>query len=151
MPNNYILTSNGSFMSDEDYLQHWAGSSKGKERSNHKYTARYWKNGQWVYVYDQNKLDSNSKRINRSVAEARSEMGKYNSGYYFDKDHPGNMAAEKQQANMRYQRLRADAVRADNAAKQNKKNTAEYNKSIFSKIDKGKNWFNLFKRRLGLR
>lgn len=146
MPNDYILTSNGTFISEGEYLQHW-----GKERSNHKYIDRYQKNGIWVYVYDQDKLDSNSKRINRSVAEARSEAGKYNSGYYFDKGHPGNMAAEKQQANMRYQRLRADAVRADTAAKQNKKNTAEYNKSIFSKINKGKNWFNSFKRRIGLR
>lgn len=150
MLNNYILTSNGAFISEDECLQHW-GASKGKERPNHKYTTRYWKNGQWVYVYDQDKLNSNSKQINRSVAKARSEASKYNSGYYFDKDHPGNMAAEKYQANMRYQRLRADAVRADNAAKQNKKNTAEYNKSIFSKIDKGKNWFNSFKRRIGLR
>lgn len=51
MPNNYILTSDGSFMSEDEHLQHW-GLKKGEEKEGHKYTKREWKNGRWVYYYD---------------------------------------------------------------------------------------------------
>lgn len=48
---NYIITSDGSFVSEDEYLQHW-GIKKGDERPDHKYSRREWKNGRWVYYYD---------------------------------------------------------------------------------------------------
>lgn len=52
MPNNYILTSDGSFISEDEYLQHWA-IKKGEERPGHKYISRHWENGHWAYTYSQ--------------------------------------------------------------------------------------------------
>lgn len=46
----YFLTSNGSFTSTDE-LRH---AMRAKERPNHKYISREWKNGRWVYEYNQN-------------------------------------------------------------------------------------------------
>ena len=55
---------------------------------------------------------------------------------------------------MRYQRLVADARRLQEKAEENKKNEAEYNKSLQKRIDDGKRWVdNLFgsiSRKLGI-
>lgn len=63
---------------------------------------------------------------------------KYNSGYYFDSDHPGNMAAERQSANYQYKRAVTDATRLAELAEENRRNEEEYNKSFQAKLDKGK-------------
>lgn len=52
MPNDYILTTDGSFISEYEYLQHW-GIKKGEERPGHKYISRQLRNGHWVYTYSQ--------------------------------------------------------------------------------------------------
>lgn len=79
---------------------------------------------------------------------------KYNSGYYFDSDHPGNMAAERQSANYQYKRAVADATRLAELAEENRRNEEEYNKSFQKRIDDGKRWIdNLFRsisRKLGI-
>lgn len=116
-----------------------------KDLTHWKYYKKYKKDGKWRYVYYQPNLDEEVKRANKRVANARDEAMKYNSGYYFDKDHPGNMEAEKQQANQRYKRLVADARRLAEKAEENKKNEAEYNKSFQKKIEDAKRWIsNLF-------
>ena len=51
MSNNCILTSDGAFMSEDEYLQHW-GLKKGEEKEDHKYIKREWKNGRWQYYYE---------------------------------------------------------------------------------------------------
>ena len=57
------------------------------------------------------------------------------------------MAAEKQQANYRYQRLAADARRLAELAEENKRNTDEYDGSFQKLIDDGKRWVeDLFRR-----
>lgn len=115
------------------------------KHANHKYIRKYRKNGKWVYVYYQPSIDNDAKWTNEAVKAARENAMKYNTGYYFDKDNPGNIAAEKNQANMRYQRLAADARRLQEKAEENKKNEAEYNKSFQKRIDDGKRWVdNLF-------
>lgn len=114
--------------------------------ASHKYINKYRKNGKWVYVYYQPTLESDLKRKNENVAYLRSNAMKYNN-YYFDKDNPGNFEAERQQANMRYQRVIADTKRLAEKVEENKKNEAEYNKSFQKKIDDGKRWIeNLFRR-----
>ena len=124
------------------------------KHANHKYISKYRKNGKWVYVYYQPHLDNDAKWTNEAVSAARDKAMKYNSGSYFDKDNPGDMAAERNQANMRYQRLVADARRLQEKAEENKKNEAEYNKSLQKRIDDGKRWVdNLFgsiSRKLGI-
>lgn len=110
------------------------------ELTHYKYYRKYKKNGKWQYVYSQEALDENIRRINKQTSAAREKAAKYNSGYYFDKDHPGSMAAEKQQANMRYQRLKADGERALQKAAKNRVKEIEYSKSMQGKIDKAKSW-----------
>lgn len=104
----------------------------------YKYINKYKKNGKWVYVYYQKTLDEDLKRANKSVAQLREKAMKYNSGHYFDLDHPGNMAAERQSANYQYKRAVADATRLAELAEENRRNEEEYNKSFQAKIDKGK-------------
>lgn len=60
MPNNYILTSDGSFISEDEYLQHW-GLKKGEEKKDHKYIRREWNGKRWIYYYDNGK--GNSRQI----------------------------------------------------------------------------------------
>ena len=115
------------------------------ELAHWKYIKKYKKDGKWKYVYYQQNLDDDLKRANERVARARDKAMKYNSGYYFDKDNPGNMEAEKQQANQSYKRLVADARRLAEKVEENKKNEAEYNKTFQKKIEDAKKWIdNLF-------
>ena len=105
-----------------------------------KYIRKYKKNGKTIYVYDQATLDREVKEANDRTARLRSAANKYNSGYYFDKDHPDKIAAEKQQANYAYQRAKADGERALAKADQNRQNEKEYSKTMRARIDKGKQW-----------
>lgn len=120
---------------NSDQLEHW------------KYVDRYRKNGRWVYVYPEdsrgNHLTNRSASLNKTVAKARGEASKYNSGTYFDKDNPGNFEAEKQQANTRYKRLRADAERAYEAVKENREKLEEkkkWDKTLAGRIERGRDW-----------
>ena len=116
------------YQKNDDELKH----------ANHKYIRRYRKNGKWVYVYYQPHIDNDVKWTNEAVKAAREKAMKYNSGHYFDLDHPGNMAAERQSANYQYKRAVADATRLAELAEENRRNEEEYNKSFQAKIDKGK-------------
>lgn len=125
-------------------LYHW-GIKKGEAKQNHKYVSRYWKNGRWNYVYNQEVLDSNSRRLNRAASSARDEAGKYNSGYYFDKDNPKRMAADKKEANARYQRLKSNAEQASKEASENRMRMSEYKKTFKYRIDRGLNYLKQYK------
>lgn len=46
---------------NSEYLQHW-GSLKGRQRKNHKYIKREWKNGRWVYYYPGDLLSDRASR-----------------------------------------------------------------------------------------
>lgn len=48
--NNYILTSDGVFVSQDELYHAWF--KKGEAAKNHKYIRREWRNGQWRYYYD---------------------------------------------------------------------------------------------------
>nr|DAH99591.1 MAG TPA: hypothetical protein [Caudoviricetes sp.] len=104
----------------------------------YKYIHKYKKNGKWVYVYYQPILDADVKSANDRIALLRENAMRYNSGRYFDKDHPGTLAARRQSANYQYKRAVADNTRLAELAEENRRNEEEYNKSFQAKIDKGK-------------
>lgn len=62
MPTNYILTSDGGFVS-EDELYHW-GTKKGEQKKDHKYISREWKNGRWVYTYEEDRNNRSNQTFN---------------------------------------------------------------------------------------
>lgn len=50
MSSDYILTSDGVFVSQDELRHTWF--KKGEAAENHKYIRREWKNGRWRYYYD---------------------------------------------------------------------------------------------------
>lgn len=50
MPSDYILTSNGVFVSEDELYHTWF--KKGEAAKDHKYIRREWRNGRWRYWYD---------------------------------------------------------------------------------------------------
>ena len=51
---------------EDNYLAHGA---KGRENANHKYIARYWKNGRWYYIYDQKTYNAIMKHKQKEQAD----------------------------------------------------------------------------------
>lgn len=64
--NKYFITSNGGFVSTDE-LYH---AMRAKERPNHKYISREWKNGRWAYEYAQeSKKVSSSNRSEYPIGQ----------------------------------------------------------------------------------
>lgn len=63
---NYILGPNGDFISTDE-LRHW-GFKSGREKENHKYISREWKNGRWRYVYQLGNKNSSTNSSTNSSA-----------------------------------------------------------------------------------
>lgn len=64
--NKYFITSNGGFVSTDE-LYH---AMRAKERPNHKYISREWKNGRWAYEYAQeSKKASSSNRSEYPIGQ----------------------------------------------------------------------------------
>lgn len=76
MSNNYILISNGAFISEGEYLCHW-GLKKGEEKEDHKYTKREWKNGRWVYWYDNGTGMKSTGNISQEALKRNFEQDAY--------------------------------------------------------------------------
>lgn len=144
---NYIVTR--TVDSNKDELYHW------------KYTDKYKKNGKWRYIYkgtDNGKYKAEEVRraeeaykdATEASSRAREKSLKYQN-YYFDKDHPGTFAAEKQQAMMAEQRTRADAERAYQQMKDIQVSNLKYNKSLQGKIDRAFHKVSTFLNTYGIR
>lgn len=69
--NNYILTSDGSFIS-EDELYHALSIRSWKESKNHKYISRKWGKNGWVYKYPS---DSNTKSTSKTNDQTKTKTG----------------------------------------------------------------------------
>lgn len=69
--NNYILTSDGRFIS-EDELYHALSIRSWKESKNHKYISREWGKSGWVYKYPS---DSNTKSTSKTNAQTQTKTG----------------------------------------------------------------------------
>ena len=69
--NNYILTSDGKFIS-EDELYHALSIRSWKESKNHKYISREWGKSGWVYKYPS---DSNTKSTSKTNAQTQTKTG----------------------------------------------------------------------------
>lgn len=68
---NYILTSDGRFIS-EDELCHALSIRSWKESKNHKYISRKWGKSGWVYKYPS---DSNTKSTSKTNDQAQTKTG----------------------------------------------------------------------------
>ena len=68
---NYILTSDGRFIS-EDALYHALSIRSWKESKNHKYISREWGKSGWVYKYPS---DSNTKSASKTNAQTQTKTG----------------------------------------------------------------------------
>ena len=69
--NNYILTSDGRFIS-EDELYHALSIRSWKESKNHKYISREWGKKGWVYKYPS---DSNTKSTSKTNDQTQTKTG----------------------------------------------------------------------------
>ena len=68
---NYILTSDGRFIS-EDELYHALSIRSWKESKNHKYISREWGKKGWVYKYPS---DSNTKSTSKINDQTQTKTG----------------------------------------------------------------------------
>lgn len=72
MDSKYVLFSNGVFVSKDDLCHKWY--KKGDEADEHKYTRREWKNGRWVYYYEDGSKSSTSKSTRNYITQAEAEQ-----------------------------------------------------------------------------
>ena len=66
MGSNYIITSDGNFISDEQLIHTLARGNKGWVKPNHKYIDRKWKNGRYVYTYE---TDTGTRAVARTASQ----------------------------------------------------------------------------------
>lgn len=133
-----------------NYLIH---SAKGTswEKKDHKYTYKKNINGKWKYFYTikdleeaekelkdaENNEDSIGGRYRSEYTKERIDnLGKYKRGEYFDKDHPGNMAAYYQNEDYALQRMSSDANKALKRVENAKENLNKIENSKSGKIAK---------------
>ena len=107
-----------------DYIAH---SARYKARKNHKYIERYWKNGRWNYVYRPKKgvsfnlteaQDNGKTPYNVAQDYIKECEDRYNNALK-ELDKTNNVitkTSQKQQINMRVERLKADLENAKKAA-----------------------------------
>lgn len=78
MSSNYIITSNGSFVSDDQLIHALSRGNKGWVKPNHKYIDRKWRNGRYVYTYE---TDTGTRAVARTasqqVVKENAEQDKY--------------------------------------------------------------------------
>lgn len=65
MGSEYIITSDGSFVSDDQLMHTLARGNKGWVKPNHKYIDRKWKNGRYVYTYV---TDTGTRAVERTAS-----------------------------------------------------------------------------------
>ena len=66
MGSEYIITSNGSFVSDDQLIHTLARGNKGWIKPNHKYIDRKWRNGRYVYTYE---TDTGTRAVARTASQ----------------------------------------------------------------------------------
>lgn len=66
MGSEYIITSDGSFISDDQLIHALARGNKGWVKPNHKYINRKWKNGRYVYTYE---TDTGTRAVARTASQ----------------------------------------------------------------------------------
>ena len=66
MESKYIITSNGSFVSDDQLMHALARGNKGWVKPNHKYIDRKWRNGRYVYTYE---TDTGTRAVARTASQ----------------------------------------------------------------------------------
>ena len=66
MGSEYIITSNGSFVSDDQLIHALARGNKGWIKPNHKYIDRKWRNGRYVYTYE---TDTGTRAVVRTASQ----------------------------------------------------------------------------------
>ena len=66
MGSEYIITSDGSFISDDQLMHALARGNKGWVKPNHKYINRKWKNGRYVYTYE---TDTGTRAVARTASQ----------------------------------------------------------------------------------
>lgn len=66
MGSEYIITSNGSFVSDDQLIHALARGNKGWVKPNHKYIDRKWRNGRYVYTYV---TDTGTRAVARTASQ----------------------------------------------------------------------------------
>ena len=66
MGSEYIITSDGSFVSDDQLIHVLARGNKGWVKPNHKYINRKWKNGRYVYTYE---TDTGTRAVARTASQ----------------------------------------------------------------------------------
>lgn len=66
MESKYIITSDGSFVSDDQLMHALARGNKGWVKPNHKYIDRKWKNGRYVYTYE---TDTGTRAVARTASQ----------------------------------------------------------------------------------
>lgn len=66
MGSEYIITSNGGFVSDDQLIHALARGNKGWVKPNHKYINRKWKNGRYVYTYE---TDTGTRAVARTASQ----------------------------------------------------------------------------------
>ena len=66
MGSKYIITSDGSFISDDQLIHALVRGNKGWVKPNHKYIDRKWKNGRYVYTYE---TDTGTRIVARTASQ----------------------------------------------------------------------------------
>ena len=66
MGSEYIITSDGSFISDDQLIHALARGNKGWVKPNHKYINRKWQNGRYVYTYE---TDTGTRAVARTASQ----------------------------------------------------------------------------------
>lgn len=66
MGSEYIITSDGSFVSDDQLMHTLARGNKGWVKPNHKYIDRKWRNGRYVYTYE---TDTGTRAVARTASQ----------------------------------------------------------------------------------
>ena len=66
MGSNYIITSDGSFVSDDQLMHTLARGNTGWVKPNHKYIDRKWRNGRYVYTYV---TDTGTRAVARTASQ----------------------------------------------------------------------------------
>ena len=66
METNYFISSDGSFISDDQLIHALARGNKGWVKPNHKYINRKWQNGRYVYTYE---TDTGTRAVARTASQ----------------------------------------------------------------------------------
>lgn len=66
MGSKYIITSDGSFVSDDQLIHALSRGNKGWIKPNHKYIDRKWQNGRYVYTYE---TDTGTRAVARTASQ----------------------------------------------------------------------------------